>query len=286
MTQPLTARDAHPRRENMAHMGRIGMRMLAAVAIIGGSLAVAGLPDNTSALAAEPSCANGVTVVVDFTDLGGKIDVACAQGDQATGRAALLAAGFTGTDSQPGFLCAINSMPDPCPTTFAGSFWSYWHSTPSGEWTSYQVGADSSKPAPGELEGWRYNDGTKPPGITPAAAATSTTPEPQPTATASANPSAPTTDQSVTTTQTPGQEVEASQNSAITFTTIGFLVVIIGLVVLFVVRSRRRRLGAGDPDAGDPDAGDQGAGGTDSPSAESHNPDSHNPDSHHPESHN
>lgn len=37
----------------------------------------------------------GVTVVVDFTDLGGSIEVGCAEGDPASGREALESAGFT-----------------------------------------------------------------------------------------------------------------------------------------------------------------------------------------------
>lgn len=106
----------------------------------------------------------GVTVVVDSSDLGGATKTGCAPGDPATGRDALSAAGFAAEDSTPGMVCAIDSLPDPCPTTFDGSFWSYWHAQPGDTWTSYPVGADSSTPVRGEIEGWRYNDGSAGPG--------------------------------------------------------------------------------------------------------------------------
>jgi len=113
--------------------------------------------------------AEGVTVVLDFTDLGGRIEVGCAEGDPTSGREALESAGFTPTDSSPGMICAINSQPDPCPEEFTGSFWSYWHGE-DGQWTTYEVGADEADPAPGDVEGWRYSDGSAGPGLAPTAA--------------------------------------------------------------------------------------------------------------------
>lgn len=112
------------------------------------------------------ACADGVTVVVDFTDLGGEVEVGCADGDPATGRDALESAGFTPTDSIPGMICAIDANPDPCPEEFDGSFWAYW-TTENGEWVSHTAGADGTDPAPGDIEGWRYNDGATGPGLTP-----------------------------------------------------------------------------------------------------------------------
>ena len=123
---------------------------------------------------------SGVTVVVDFTDLGGDTEVGCATGDPETGREALAEAGFTTTDDATGLICAIDARPNPCPETFQGSFWSYWHAETGGAWTSYQVGADSSHPRAGEVEGWRYNDGSTPPSITApdgVIAAATTTPD-------------------------------------------------------------------------------------------------------------
>jgi len=111
----------------------------------------------------------GVTVVVDFTDLGGSIEVGCAEGDPASGREALESAGFTPTDSNSGMICAINAQPESCPAESTGPSWSYWHGE-DGEWTSYEVDADKVDPALGGVEGWRYSDGSAGPGLAPAAA--------------------------------------------------------------------------------------------------------------------
>lgn len=132
-----------------------------------GLLAVAApsVSANAQTLPAGP-CATGtgITVVVDFTDVGGTTETGCALGVAGTGRDALASAGFAAQDSAPGMICAIDSVPDPCPTTFEGSFWSYWHARPGEAWTGYLVGADSSAPVQGEVEGWRYNDGSVGPG--------------------------------------------------------------------------------------------------------------------------
>lgn len=231
------------RRASFTGATRVGLRMLTALALIGGTVAFIGLADSSQAVAADSTC-DGVTVVVDFTDLGGDLSVACAEGEQESGRAALLRAGFTTADSQPGFLCAINSMPNPCPETFDGNFWSYWNSTPDGEWSSYEVGADSSAPAIGAIDGWRYNDGTAAPGIAPADVS------------AALNPSTPDTDDSaepapgspdeVTTSTLSNQQ--ADQSVVLAVTTVTFLALIAGLVVFFVVRRRRGGAIAGDPD--------------------------------------
>lgn len=205
------------------------MRVLAIAGLLFAGTVALGLSSEAPAFAANGACdgAAGVTVVVDFTELGGTIETGCATGDPATGRAALLAAGFTAADSQPGLLCAINTKPDPCPATFQGSYWSYWHSAPNGQWTSYQVGADSSHPVPGELEGWRYNDGAVGPGIAPAAVASTS----QPTPTATTTSVAPTF-------AAPSAD---AANNALVFTTLGFAAAIVLVVILFLIRSRRRK---------------------------------------------
>ena len=141
-------------------------RVLGAAALFGAMLAV---PVSAAAAPAThgEACVGdeGVTVVVDFTDSGGDIEVACAEGAQDSGRAALEAAGFTPEDSMPGMICAIDSSPDPCPEEFDGNFWSYWFANDSGEWESYQVGADEAEPALGGVEGWRYFDGSAGPQV-------------------------------------------------------------------------------------------------------------------------
>ncbi|MEO7349160.1 MAG: hypothetical protein ABIW32_04795 [Terrimesophilobacter sp.] len=220
----------------LSRIARVSVRMLAAVALVGGSVAFAGIADSAPAFAADGVC-DGVSVVVDLTDIGGELEVRCAAGDQATGRDALLAAGFTTTDAEGGYICAINAMPDPCPEVFDGNFWSYWNTTPNGEWTSYEVGADSSAPSPGSIEGWRYNDGATPPGIAPAdvAAAMNTV---TPRATQTPDSAVPGSDQSVTSTNDLSQQADNSM--LLTVVTVGFLALIAVLVLFFVIRNRRK----------------------------------------------
>ncbi|WP_448073933.1 hypothetical protein [Georgenia yuyongxinii] len=147
----------------------------------------------------------GVSVVVDLTDLGGELEVGCAPGDPTSGRAALEAAGFPATDSQPGLICAIAGLPDPCPEQFDGSYWAYWSADADGEWTARTEGADTADPVPGTFEGWRYNDGATAPGATPAelvAAASATeagTAEPAAPAEATADEDTPPADQTAAT---------------------------------------------------------------------------------------
>ncbi len=178
-----------------------------------------------SGQACEPG--QGVTVVVDFTDLGGDLQIGCAKGDPANGREALEAAGFKPVDSQPGLICTINSQPNPCPAEFTGSFWSYWHADATGDWNSYMVGADSSDPVPGELEGWRYSDGTAGPTGSPAdAAAALPVGEPIQQETGKAIPT------------TPGS---AELGNVLLYSTIGFALAVIIVIGLLVLRSRRQK---------------------------------------------
>jgi len=142
------------------------------VALFLTALLVPSLASASSATAAAPAgaCADtsGVSVVVDLTDLGGDVVAGCAPGDPTTGRQALIDAGFVAADDAAGMICAIDSLPNPCPATFEGSYWSYWSAEPTTDWVAYAVGADSSDPAPGSIEGWRYNDGSTGPGVLPA----------------------------------------------------------------------------------------------------------------------
>lgn len=223
----------------MIHLRYVDPRATAVAsgAILFGLLLVAGLPA-APASASEGACSDdgGVTVIVDFTDIGGSIEAGCAPGDPDSGRGALEAAGFAATDSQPGMICAINAQPDPCPATFEGSYWSYWSGSDQGDWVSYQVGADSSDPAPGQVEGWRYNDGSMGPGIASADVAGMETPA---ASTATAD------DATATVTATADDAdtapVSTTTDNAALFAALGFAVAMALLVALFLVRSRRRR---------------------------------------------
>jgi hypothetical protein len=121
----------------------------------------------TGAQTQDGACPDdAVTVVVDFTDLGGAIEIGCAT-DASTGTAALTSAGFVDTRDDSGMICAIDSLPDPCPAEFAGSWWSYWYADEDA-WQSWQEGSDTAVPVAGGIEGWRYHDGSAGPGIEPA----------------------------------------------------------------------------------------------------------------------
>ena len=219
------------------------VRLLAAAAL---------LPLTTAALALSASPAqaqvvsgngctdtDGVTVVVDFTDLGGDIEVGCAEGDPASGREALESAGFAPEDSQPGMICTIDNQPDPCPEEFDGSYWSYWFAEDEA-WASYQVGADDADPAPGDVEGWRYFDGSAGPQLEPAEAAAAAPAEGSADATDEADDSGSadqdsdggkTDDAAVT------EEADGSDPSGVIAAGVVALVLIAGIVL--VVRRRR-----------------------------------------------
>jgi hypothetical protein len=115
---------------------------------------------------AEGPCptADGVTVVIDFQDLGGGIWVRCAPGPSNTGFEALQRAGvpFTTTVRFPGFLCRIDGRPasDPCQTTSpASAYWSYWMAPRGGAWCYSSLGAANRNPPEGTVEGWSFSLG-------------------------------------------------------------------------------------------------------------------------------
>lgn len=148
-------------------------RALVTVLLLAGAAA---LPASAALASSQPSVADlsgacadesGVTVVVDATELEGDVTVACAP-DPATGTEALAQAGIAETRDPSGYICAVGGLPDPCPTEFTGSYWSYWTAAPGGEWTAYAEGSDTAVPAAGTVEGWRYGDGTQPPSVAPA----------------------------------------------------------------------------------------------------------------------
>jgi hypothetical protein len=118
-----------------------------------------------------PTRTKGVTVAVDFTAFGGKVQVRCAPGTPTTGIEALQQAGFTpaGT-AQYGlaFVCRINNLPSTaqqaCTTTPpANAYWAYYHANKGATtWTYTSVGALSYKPAQGSIEAWAFGNSAKP----------------------------------------------------------------------------------------------------------------------------
>ena len=87
----------------------------------------------------SPGDPNSVTVVVDFSGVGGGVDIRCAPVSAgATGAQALSAAGFgiAGTvHDGPGFVCRIDGEPasDPCvDTPSTSAYWSYHQAEAGG----------------------------------------------------------------------------------------------------------------------------------------------------------
>ncbi len=138
--------------------------------------------------------AKGVTVVVDFQELGGGIVVRCALGPVVpgfTGLDALQGAGFNPAGTQRWglqFVCRIAGEPtrdqklpiqgDPnyreacVDTPPVGAFWSYWYATNGGSWTYSSAGPMNRDAIPGGFEGWSFSlnhsQGSAPaPGIAP-----------------------------------------------------------------------------------------------------------------------
>ncbi|WBB53660.1 hypothetical protein [Verrucosispora sp. WMMD573] len=150
------------------------------------ALAAAGVligPGPAAAAGSAGYCpdAGGVTVVVDFKELGGGTVVRCARGDQATGLAALKNAGFqiTGTLRWgEGFICRIEGKPstssEKCvDTPPASAYWSYWHAPNGGSWTYSDKGVLNRKPPTGSFEGWSFSlnrnaDNAPRPGVAPS----------------------------------------------------------------------------------------------------------------------
>ncbi|MEV7603248.1 flagellar hook-length control protein FliK [Kitasatospora sp. NPDC089797] len=149
------------------HLTRRTLGSLAAVAALTAALLGTGAVQAPAAHADACTGTSGVTVVVDFTALGGDIETGCAPGTPTDGLAALTGAGFTYAFHPrfPGFVCQINVQPNPCNGAPASAYWSYWHAQHGGAWSYSSVGAGGYHPAAGDVEGWAFGAGAQP-GIT------------------------------------------------------------------------------------------------------------------------
>ncbi|MGW4482279.1 hypothetical protein ACWEOE_00425 [Amycolatopsis sp. NPDC004368] len=145
------------------------MRLFSALAV-GALLIAAGLSGATPATATVPGkgtagyCpdATGVTVVVDFQDLGGDTLIRCAPGPQANGVAAMQNAGLdlAGVGKYGlALICKIEGKP--ADQSCSGmppenASWGFWTATNGGKWASSQVGVQSWQPPAGSFEGWSF----------------------------------------------------------------------------------------------------------------------------------
>lgn len=107
--------------------------------------------------------ADGITVVIDFQELGGGVNIRCAPGPVDSGLDALTRAGISweGTRRFPGFVCRIAGRPgpdtEPCGNTPpASAYWSYWLAPRGGAWCYSDLGAANRIPPPGTVEGWSF----------------------------------------------------------------------------------------------------------------------------------
>ncbi len=123
----------------------------------------------------------GITVVIDFQDLGGGVNVRCAPGPVTSGLDALDTAGIAWEPTRrfAGFVCRIAGRPgpdtEPCgDTPPATAYWSYWVAQRGGTWCYSNFGAGNRTPPPGTVEGWSFSlnrtgSQTPPPGYAPPA---------------------------------------------------------------------------------------------------------------------
>lgn len=136
--------------------------------------------------AACTDAGTGVTVVVDFNDLGGGEQVGCVPdggGDQAS--TLFPDAGFvlTYAQQQPGFVCRVKAVPksDPCVRTSpASAYWGLWWSTGNGSWTYSSEGVGSLNVPDGGYVAFAWDDqqGQVRPALSPSHTAASPTPTP------------------------------------------------------------------------------------------------------------
>ena len=164
-------------------------------ALVAGLLALGGLAPLAAAASAVDSApgecpdAQGVTVVVDFTDLGGDVVVRCVPGplpDGMTGVRALRVAGFSVKGTIPygdAFVCRIQGRPaadedlsydgedyreDCHGTPPQQAYWAYWYAEDGGSWRYSSQSAAARQVSEGGFEGWAFSlDGTQQPAYTP-----------------------------------------------------------------------------------------------------------------------
>jgi hypothetical protein len=187
-------------------MGARARRVAAVFAVLAASLVGGGVvlglgPTALLPTAGAATCTSGggVSVVVDYRELGGGVTTACAAdgaGKSATAIVESVGVSLTYAQRQPGFVCRVNGVPtsDPCVTTSpADAYWGLWWSDgKSGSWTysSYSSGS-LTVPAGGSV-GWAWKQGSgnaAPPGVAPPVFAASPSPTSSPSSAPTSSPS-------------------------------------------------------------------------------------------------
>ncbi len=181
------------RMRSLAH--RLALTVLGGGAVLVASAAVAPAAD-----AATCTSAGGVSVVVDYRELGGAIFTACATdggGKSAAEVVASVGVTITYATRQPGFVCRVQGQPaaDPCVNASpANAYWGLWGADGSkASWTYSSSGIGGlTVPAGGSVGlSWqqdRENSGAVPPGVAPPVAPAPASPSPSPTASPTSSP--------------------------------------------------------------------------------------------------
>ena len=131
-------------------MSNVRLRSAVAVLVTAAAGGLVTLAGGVPASAAACSGTSGVTVVVEYGELGGGIDVGCApEGGGRTAAKVFEDAGHPLTFLQrfPSFVCRVDGVPadDPCVNTPpADAYWGLWWSDgESGEWSYSSLAAGS-----------------------------------------------------------------------------------------------------------------------------------------------
>jgi hypothetical protein len=162
-------------------VSRVVVRLTVAVLVA----AAVGVGAPGQAQAAACGTAHGVTVVVDFHQLGGGVQTACdpgGGGHHASTQLTDVGHVLTYAQRQPGFVCRVDGSPssDPCINTSpADAYWSLWWSDgTSGQWSFSSLGVGSLTVPEGGYVALSWQGGT-------SRAAPRVTPKPHPAASAS-----------------------------------------------------------------------------------------------------
>lgn len=131
--------------------------VIAALAVIVAPVATVRADD------ANRECDNDqdITVVIDFQELGGGVNVRCASPPPFRSGFEVLQRADITYDQYQGFVCRIAGKPssDPCDHyPSSGPYWAYWYAARGGQWKYSPQGAGARKPPPGSVDGWSYAD--------------------------------------------------------------------------------------------------------------------------------
>lgn len=128
------------------------------LAIAAAAFAVPVTPSRADDANTECTNNNDITIVIDFNELGGGVNVRCAPQPVDSGFDAFKRSNIA-VDDYRGFVCRIAGKPDngPCDRFPASNYyWVYWLAPRGGTWCYSQVGAGNRTPPPGSVEGWSF----------------------------------------------------------------------------------------------------------------------------------